>query len=95
MKEEFRSLNELYSRIKPALTTKRNELIRYGINYIKEEDIWNCIKELKWLKTSNLTLSEMVNDILECNNDTLDMYMKKIISRVERKANLEDVQSLF
>lgn len=95
MKEEFKSLGELYNRIKPALSTKKDELVRNGINYIKEEDIWNCLKEVKWIKTTNLTLSEMVSDILDCNIDTLDMYVKKQISRIERKANLDDVETFF
>ena len=44
MNFEFRNLKELYERLKPALRTKTNELKRIGFNYIKEEDIWNCLK---------------------------------------------------
>jgi hypothetical protein len=87
--EEFKSLKDLYIKVKPALTVKKNELRNFGINYVKEEDIWNCLKELKWIKTTNLSLSEMVNDILECNPDTIDMYVKKQISRLEKHANTE------
>jgi hypothetical protein len=95
MDGEFKSLGDLYNRVKPALTTKKSELKRSGINYIKEEDIWNCLKEVRWIKTTNLTLSEMVSDMLDCSIDTLDMYIKKQISKIERKANFDDIESLF
>ena len=45
----FNSLEELYERIKPALTTKRREMHRNGFDYIKDEDIWNFLKEIKCL----------------------------------------------
>jgi hypothetical protein len=87
--EEFNSLKELYDKVRPALTVKRNDLKKLGINYVKEEDIWNCLKEQKWLKANSLSLSEMVNDILECNSDTIDMYIKKQMSKIEKHANTE------
>ena len=46
--EEFETLEELYKRIKPALITKKNEMHRDGYIYIKEEDIWNYLKEIKY-----------------------------------------------
>lgn len=87
--DEITSLKDLYLKVKPALTTKRGELKRIGIYYIKEEDIWNALRELKWLKASNLSLSEMVNDILEISNDTIDMYVKKQLSRMDKYADTD------
>ena len=58
------TLEELYKRLKPALLTKKNELKRSGIEYIKEEDIWNYLIRNDWKKRENLTIAEMVNDIL-------------------------------
>ena len=52
---KFNSLQELYERVKPALTTKREEMKRLGIYYVKEEDIWNYFKETKWIKATNLS----------------------------------------
>ncbi len=95
MKEEFKSLSELYNKVKPALTTKTHELKRSGMNYIKEEDIWNCLKELKWAKTTNLTLSEMVSDIFDISIDALDIYIKKQMAKAKRNANFDDIESLF
>ncbi len=50
----FNSLEELYERIKPALRAKRAEMHRQGFKYIKKEDIWNYLKEIKWKNSKNL-----------------------------------------
>ena len=52
----FNSLEELYERIKPALMTKKEEMKRKGYEYIKEEDIWNYLKEVKWKNSKDLML---------------------------------------
>lgn len=87
---EFKSLSELYARIRPALISKNNDLKRMGINYIKEEDIWNCLKESKWVKTSNLSLSEMVSDIFNLNNDIIEKYVKSKMNDMTRVINLDE-----
>ncbi len=85
---EFRSLSELYTRIRPALVSKNNDLKRIGINYVKEEDIWNYLKETKWQKTSNLSLSQMVSDIFNMNVDVIDKYVKDKMNKIAREVNL-------
>ncbi|MDD4298663.1 MAG: post-transcriptional regulator [Bacilli bacterium] len=87
---EFKSLSELYARIRPALISKKNDLKRIGINYIKEEDIWNCLKETKWVKTSNLSLSEMVNDIFNLDNYKVENYVKNKMNDIKREVNLKE-----
>ncbi len=77
MKVVFSSLEELYERVKPALTTKRREMHKSGLNYIKNEDIWNFLKEVKWKNSNDLALHEMVRDILNCDNDLIDNYLKR------------------
>lgn len=72
----FSSLEELYQRLLPALKTKKNEMGRQGYNYIKEEDIWNFFKETKWKKDIELSLSVMVNDVLNIDNILIDNYLK-------------------
>ena len=59
---EFNSLEELYERLTPALKAKVSELKRYDLDYIKEEDIWNYLKDTKWVKANNLLLYQMVDD---------------------------------
>lgn len=72
----FDSLEELYKRIKPALKTKKTEMNRLGLMYIKEEDIWNYLKEVKWINSTNLNLYQMVNDVLNADNMLIDKYLK-------------------
>lgn len=87
---EFKSLSELYSRIRPALVSKNNDLQRIGINYVKEEDIWNILKETKWVKTRDLSLSEMVSDIFNLDKNVIEKYVRDKMSKIPREINLDD-----
>lgn len=84
MNEEFNSLEELYRRIKPALSTKIREMRRSGLIYIKEEDVWNYLKEKKWKNSKNLSLSEMVDDILNSDDAIIDDYLKQKLNLQNR-----------
>ena len=86
----FSSLQELYDRIKPALVTKKEEMRREGINYIKEEDIWNYFKETKWTKANDLSLYQMVSDVLNTDNILIEDYFKEKISKEVRVPNFEE-----
>lgn len=92
---EFKSLNELYLRIKPALLSKKNDLFRNGIKYIKEEDIWNCLRETKWSKTTNLSLAEIVDDILNVDNYLIEKYVQKKMEEIPRTVNMSEIKTLF
>jgi len=91
MNLEFSSLKELYDRIKPALETKVAEMHRLGFTYIKCEDIWNFFKENKWKKASDLSLHEMINDILNTDNVLIDTYFKEKMGESDRTLILEEV----
>lgn len=82
---EFNSLEELYKRLKPALTTKTDEIKRQGYTYIKEEDVWNYLKEVKWKTSVNLSLYEMVSDILNLESEKIDSYLKDKLNSLDRK----------
>lgn len=73
---KFNSLEELYKRLIPAMTTKVNELKLVGINYITIDDIWNYLKKNKWSKSKDLTLSECVDDILNTSDLEYRKYLK-------------------
>lgn len=88
--EEFGSVKELYHRVKPALKSKMYEMHRDGFEYIKEEDIWNYLKEQKWIHSVNLNLSEMVSDILQTDNHEIDNYFKIKAKQTRRRANLDE-----
>ena len=81
---EFKSLEELYERIKPALRCKQSEMKRNGYNYIKLEDIWNYLKEVKWKNDTNLSLYDMVSDVLEVPNEVIDDYLKHKLNLSKR-----------
>jgi hypothetical protein len=87
---EFDSIEELYVRLKPALITKCFEMKRDGYKYIKEEDIWNYLKEIKWEKSIDLGLHEMVRDVLNTENARIDNYLKEKLNLSNRKVYFED-----
>lgn len=87
---EFSSLQELYNRITPALRCKQREMVRSGLNYIKQEDIWNYLKEVKWKSATNLSLYEMVSDVLNTDSNLIDAYLKKKIQSTERTVYFDE-----
>ena len=84
------SLKGLYIRLKPALTTKAREMRRKGSVYIKETDIWNYLTENKWKNSRNLSLAEMVDDILNSDDAIIDDYLKSKISLRSRRIYFEE-----
>ena len=87
---EFNSIKELYERVKPALTTKYKELKRMNYFYIKEEDIWNYLKNYKWKNSKNLNLYEMIDDILNVDVYKLDGFVKEEYRKIKREINLKE-----
>ncbi len=90
MDVEFESLEELYRRIKPALNTKKEEMKRNGYPYVKEEDIWNYLKEIKWIHSKNLSLYQMVNDVLNVEDSIIDRYIKEKLNMRNRTVYFDD-----
>ena len=70
---EFNNLLELKTRIKPALSTKVKEIN----SYVTEEDIWNFLKEYNWKKANNLTLYDIINDIINLDKETIEEYSRR------------------
>ena len=89
---EFNNVKELYERLKPALSTKVTELKRNDLDYIKVEDVWNYLKETKWMSANNLLLYQMVDDILNLDNNEIDEYVKEQIRKKVIKPNLENMK---
>ncbi len=82
----FSSKEELYQRIKPALSAKLAELHRLGYPYIQEADIWNYLIQSKWKNAKNLMLCDVVSDILHVENEKVDLYLKEKLARQKRQA---------
>lgn len=72
---KFRTLEELYRRLLPAFNTKVADLKRQKIYNVSEIDIWNYLKTYYWRNKKDLTLGEMVNDILSTPSDDLITFV--------------------
>lgn len=90
MELEFSSQEELYQRVQPALNAKLAELHRLGYPYIQIVDVWNYLIETKWKKSKDLTLSDIVSDILHVDNRRLDEYLKGSLTKTRRSQNVEE-----
>lgn len=73
---EYNYKQELYQTLKGAFKVKER-LIKDKYDYIHMIDIWNYLKINKWCKDKNLTISEMVNDIIEVDIDKVDTFLKQ------------------
>ena len=73
---EFNSLEELKQRVTPALETKLKELKSKNYNYVTTEDIWEFLIK-NWKKGKDLTLYDIINDILNLNNEDIEEYAVK------------------
>ena len=82
---KFGSLQELFIRVKPALRSKVKELKGVGYKFITETDVFNYLKDNKWCKKSNLTLSELVDDILSTPNEEI---LKDVSDKIIKKDSI-------
>lgn len=74
---EYKTQEELYQGLIPALNTKIKYLKRSKYNNITKDDIWNYLKETKWKNSIDLTLADMVQDILHVEIRELMIYKDK------------------
>lgn len=84
---EYNSEKELFESLRGAFNVKLR-MIKENYDYIKTIDIWNYLKINKWCKTKNLSLSEMVNDIINIDITKVDTFLKEYLKRENR--NLEE-----
>lgn len=84
---EFNSKEELYKRLKPALYSKKMELIRENIDFIKEEDIWNYLVKYVWKNKRNLTINDLTCDILYVNSKEVVDYVLNKLKEEKREVN--------
>lgn len=73
----YNSQTELFNACLPAIKAKIRLLKNDGINYVKETDIWNCIRDFKWKFANGLSISEVVNDIIHTDSRVIDAYSKR------------------
>ena len=68
---EFTTQYQLYQRLIPAFNVKKRLLKNSKYENIRNEDIWKYLIENKWRQTYGLTLSEMVNDIINLEPENI------------------------
>lgn len=90
MNNGFKTIDDLYKRLKPALYSKVVELKRQGLDYIKEKDIFNYLLESSWNKKDNLSIAELTNDILYLDNNLITNYVMNMLKNTERSIKEED-----
>lgn len=73
---EFKSLKELRERIDPALETKLKEIKNKNYKTITKDNIFEYLKEKIWKTSNNLTLYDIINDIMNIDIEKLDTYVK-------------------
>ena len=81
---EYKSQEELFKSLKGAFKVKLR-MINKEYDYIKAVDIWNYLKINKWCKDKNLSISEIVNDIIDVDIIKVDLFLKQNIKKEERK----------
>ena len=69
--DTFANLEELYTRLLPALKVKCREMKKEKMLNITEKDIWFYFCQNIRPQKTNLTLAEMVDDILNTNCFTI------------------------
>ena len=72
---EYHSQEELYEGLIPAMKVKLSRLRENNYYNIKCEDIWNYLRDTKWKNSFDLTLGEMVNDIIHVDNGKIANYV--------------------
>ncbi len=75
--DEIISITELYKKVLPALRIKKREFNREKIYFAKEKDIWSCLEKTIWQSQHNLTLFDIVNDILNLKLDYFLDFLKQ------------------
>lgn len=61
---EYTSQYDLYKNLLPVFNVKKRLILHSKYKNITNEDIWLYLIETKWKKSHNLTISEIVNDII-------------------------------
>ena len=80
---EYKTTRELFDSLKPAFNVKLR-LIQKEYYYITRTDIWNYLKINKWCKDIDLTISQMVDDIIMVDIDKVDRFLKEYIRNTQR-----------
>ena len=71
---EFTSLQQLYRKLLPAFNVKKRLIKNSKYKNITNENIWKYLSETKWKNSCNLSLPEMINDIITVDLEDIINY---------------------
>lgn len=72
---EFTSQKELYLKLLPVFNVKKRLISITKYKDITNEFIWKYLIETKWRNSINLTIGEMVNDIITIDIDKVHKFI--------------------
>lgn len=75
--EDILSIDDLKKRVLPSLKIKEKLLKKQGIN-IKYQFIWEYLALNTWKYSTNLTIADIVNDILNVDGALIEKYYKEM-----------------
>ncbi len=64
---------ELYEKLSPVLETKIIQLKRCDFLDISKKDLWNYLKNTKWINYNSIYINQLVNDILLIDGSNLNI----------------------
>ena len=73
----------------PALYSKVKELRGLGYKHISEKDVWNYLVNNDWKERKDLLLSDLISDILYCDNNKINDYISNKIN--DKKFDDEEI----
>ena len=73
---EFRTLQQLYIKLIPAFNVKKRLILNSKYKEITNENIWAYLTETKWKIAKNLSLPDMINDIITADLEEINNYME-------------------
>lgn len=77
VKENKNAMADLYRRVLPALRSKKKELHLKKITSATEKNIWDCLRKTRWNKMGDLTLFDIVDDILKLKEEDFLIFLNK------------------
>ena len=80
---EYKSQLELFKGLIPAMNVKIKLLKKNNYNNIGYEDIWNYLRDSKWKNSVDLTLADMVQDIIHVDN-------RELVSGIRDRNNVKE-----
>lgn len=72
---EFASQLELYKKVLPVFNVKKRLILNSKYKNITNENIWIHLINNKWRNSNNLTLSDIVNDIITVDLEEVNKSM--------------------